>query len=167
MVVTWDAANGRFQFESSLTGANSSVNLTYALAGTVADLGLSVGIGAPGRNASVNADAAAGFQVRVQGSATGDRGSVTLVRGIMNQMEAFLEQFVASSGTLGTRLNGLDQQVDDIEAEAVAFGDRMDLLEERLRIQFAAADALISTLNNTSSFLDRQLESLPGYTNNN
>ena len=36
---------------------------------------------------------------------------------------------------------------------------------DRLKTQFAAADALISQLNSTSSFLDSQLASLPGYTN--
>ena len=55
----------------------------------------------------------------------------------------------------------LDEPTNDLDLET------LDLLEERLRIQFAAADALISTLNNTSSFLDRQLASLPGYTNDN
>jgi flagellar hook-associated protein 2 len=45
----------------------------------------------------------------------------------------------------------------------VEFDDRMDLLEERLRFQFAAADALISELNSTSQFLDQQLAALPGY----
>ena len=33
-----------------------------------------------------------------------------------------------------------------------------------MRFQFAAADALISELNSTSSFLEQQLNTLPGYT---
>lgn len=165
--VTWDAANQRFNIQSDSEGQGSSVNLTYANAGVVSDLGLNVAVGTPGANASAVADPAAGLQLRVQGTSMGERGTVTLVRGVMNQMEAFLKQFVGLSGTLSTRLNSLDEQVGDVEEEAADFGKRMDLLEERLRIQFAAADALISTLNNTSSFLDRQLASLPGYTNDN
>ena len=165
--VIWDAANSRFQFSSASEGNGSTVNLTFAEAGVVSDLGLTVGIGTAGANASSVADAAAGLQLRVQGTEVGERGTVTLVRGVMNQMQAFLDQFVGFGGGLSTRVNSLDEQVDDVNEEATDFGERMDLLEERLRIQFAAADALISTLNNTSNFLDQQLAALPGFTRDN
>jgi flagellar capping protein FliD len=39
----------------------------------------------------------------------------------------------------------------------------MTVLEERLRIQFATADALISQLNSTSNFLDTQLKALTSF----
>jgi flagellar capping protein FliD len=162
--VTFDVANGRFEITSSSTGTQSQVNITSALAGVVADLGLLVGAGEAGRRASTIADSAAGIQLRVQGTDIGERGTVTLVRGVMNQMDAFLNQFVNFGGTLANKLDSLDQQVTAVNEEATQFSKRMDLLEERLRIQFAAADALISTLDNTSQFLDRQLAALPGYT---
>ena len=163
VTATFDSANNRFVLTSDSEGPSSTVNVGFASAGVVADLGLAVGIGTPGSSASINPDAAAGVQIRVQGEAVGERGTITLVRGVMNRMEAFLERFVGAQGALTTRLDGLDESIEDIEEESVTFSERMDLLEERLRLQFAAADALISTLNNTSQFLDRQLATLPGY----
>ena len=103
----------------------------------------------------------------MQGTDVGERGTITLVRGVMNQVETFLRSFTGLTGALTTRVNGLDEQIADVDEESTKFSDRMDLLEERLRIQFAAADALISTLNNTSSFLDSQLANLPGYSRDN
>ncbi len=163
VTVAYDAANSRFTITSQTEGPESNVNLTFAEAGVVTDLGLAVGIGEPGRAATSIADDATGIQLRVQGTDIGERGSVTLVRGVMNRIETFLKSFIDAEGALTTKIASLDEQVEDIEEEATTFADRMDLLEERLRIQFAAADALISTLNNTSQFLDQQLSTLPGY----
>ena len=161
--VAFDTANNRFEISSTSEGLGSNVGITFALGGVVSDLGLSVRQGTTGANASDIADAASGLQIRVQGTQVGERGTVTLVRGVMNRIESFLDNFVSSSGPLDTRLDGLDESIQEIDTEAADFDKRMDLLEERLRIQFAAADALISTLNNTSSFLEQQLASLPGY----
>lgn len=164
VLVIFDSANNRFEITSESTGTGSTVNVTSASAGVVSDLGLNVGIGDPGRRAADVADPAAGIQLRVQGTSVGERGTVTLVRGVMNQIESFLEQFVGFGGGLANKIDSLDEQVEAIESEAAEFAKRMDLLEDRLRLQFAAADALISTLDNTSAFLDRQLAALPGYT---
>ena len=161
--VSFDAANQRFVITSDSDGLGSQVNLTFAEANLVTDFGLNVASGEAGKNASTVSDPASGLQVRVQGTDVGERGTVTLVRGVMNQVETFLRNFTGFSGALSTRVNGLEDQISDVDEEAARFGERMDLLEERLRIQFAAADALISTLNNTSSFLEQQLANLPGF----
>ena len=165
--VNWDAANQRFVITSASEGEESEVNITFAEANLVTDFGLNVGVGEKGKKASTVADPASGLQVRVQGTDVGERGTITLVRGVMNQVETFLRNFTGFTGALTTRVDGLEEQIADVEEESVRFSDRMDLLEERLRIQFAAADALISTLNNTSSFLDQQLANLPGYSRDN
>ncbi|MEM9620773.1 MAG: flagellar filament capping protein FliD [Pseudomonadota bacterium] len=163
VTVAFDAANSRFTITSPSAGAESSVNLTFANAGAASALGLTVGVGQPGRQASSVADPAAGIQLLVQGTEVGERGTVTLVRGVMNQIDSFLTEFTSFGGTLSNKLDSLGERVDDIDEEAADFSTRMDLLEERLRLQFAAADALISTLNNTSEFLDQQLSALPGF----
>ncbi len=161
--VSYDAGNGRFVISSGTTGDSSSVNLTFADAGTVSDLGLTVGQGDKGRAASSIADAAAGIQLLVQGTEVGERGTVTIVRGVMNQIDAYLTEFNSFGGTLANKLDSLGNRIEEIDEEAADFSDRMNLLENRLRTQFAAADALISTLNSTSEFLGQQLSALPGY----
>ena len=162
--VEFDTANNRFEITSATTGVGSRASLTYANAGAVNDLGLTVGIGVAGRNAATLADPAAGIQLRIQGSTVGERGSVTLVRGIMNQIDDFLSEFTKIGGGLANTLSSLDKRNAAIDTEAAEFSKRMNVIEDRLRIQFAAADALISSLNSTSSFLEQQLAALPGYT---
>lgn len=165
--VVFDDANNRFEITSASTGTSSSVDVTFAEAGVVSDLGLVVAQGVDGVNATNIANPAAGFQIQVQGSTIGERGTVTLVRGVMDRLTSYLSQVTQFDGTISNRVSGLETSVADLEEEASEFATRMDLLEERLRLQFAAADALISTLNNTSSFLDQQLATLPGYTRSN
>ena len=163
-VVSFDAANNRLEITSGSEGLGSSVNLTFAQAGTASDLGLAVAQGDAGRNASTRAEPSGGISVRVQGDAVGERGTVTIVRGVMNQLQTFLSDFTGFGGGLNNRINGLGESIDEINEEAADFSARMDLVEARLRTQFAAADALIATLNSTSSFLEQQLASLPGVT---
>ena len=60
--------------------------------------------GSPGKIASTQADPAGGIQLLVQGTKIGDRGTVTLARGVMNQLEAYLSEFVGLSGTLTNKV---------------------------------------------------------------
>ena len=97
------------------------------------------------------------------GGALGERGEVTLVRGVMSQFNRYLAGALAFTGSIQNRVNTLEAELEEIETEGTEFDKRMNALEVRLRTQFAAADALISKLNSTGKFLDQQLASLPGY----
>jgi len=145
-------------------GAKSKVDVVAVGAGVPATLGLSVGIGTAGKSASTVADQAGGLQIQVLGGALGARGEVSLVRGVMSQFNRYLGEALSFTGTLQNRVSTLQSELGEIEEEGKEFESRMELLENRLRTQFASADALISKLNSTSSFLDSQLKSLPGYT---
>ena len=52
-------------------------------------------------------------------------------------------------------------QAKDLADQKTALDARMTALQTRLQTQFAAADALISQLNSTSTFLSQQLSALP------
>ena len=82
----------------------------------------------------------------------------------MSQFNRYLGETLSFTGSLQNRVSTLQSELGEIEKEGKDFDTRMELLENRLRTQFASADALISKLNSTSSFLDSQLKSLPGYT---
>ena len=83
--------------------------------------------------------------------------------GIMNQLDRYLDGVLNLGGTLDNKLATLEARMADLDNESQSFDDRMNALEDRLRLQFAAADALISQLNSTSTFLEQQLSSLPGF----
>lgn len=159
--VQFDPGTNRLRLRSDSTGLESRIDLIAVDAAFGALSGLAAGSGTAGSAAGRRDDPAGGTQIRVSGGEAGNRGTITLVRGVMNQLNAFLDDTLSSSGTLGNKVEGLQERISDIEEESADFGKRMDLLEARLRLQFASADALISQLNNTSQFLDRQLASLP------
>jgi flagellar hook-associated protein 2 len=83
----------------------------------------------------------------------------------MNQLDRYLDSALNLGGTFDNKLRTLEARMADLDEESQSFDERMDALEERLRFQFAAADALISQLNSTSTYLDQQLKALPGYNN--
>lgn len=165
--VTFDDTRNRFVVTSDRLGSDSSVSFTDVPAGTATALGISVGVGVAGRNATRVGDPAGGIQLKVLGGVAGERGSVSLVRGVMNRIDRYLTDALSFSGTFRGKTASLEAQIEKLEKERVSFNTRMSALEARLRTQFAAADALISQLNNTSRYLDQQLSALPMLNRNN
>jgi len=167
VTVTFDTATNRLAIKSDSTSNGSTVAVTGIAPAAIDSLGLTVGSGEPGVPEGKVSDPASGAQIQVIGGDAGPRGSVTLVRGVMNQLDRYLDTVLNLGGTLDTKLNTLEARMADLDSEAESFDDRMDALEDRLRLQFAAADALISQLNSTSNFLEQQLSSLPGFSDDN
>ena len=161
VTVRYDTAAQRFVITSKRTGLASSVALTDVPAGTGTALGLATGHAIAGRNATTVNDPAGGAQIRVLGGATGARGSITLVRGVMNRIDQYLNDALSFTGLFQDKTNTLNDELAKNDKDQQAFDDRMTALETRLKTQFAAADALISQLNTTSSYLTQQLGSMP------
>jgi flagellar hook-associated protein 2 len=159
--VTYDTTRSRFVMTSTKVGAGSGITLIDVPEATTTALGLAAGGGIAGRDATTVGDAAGGIQIKVLGGPTGDRGTVALVRGVMNRIDRYLGDMLSFTGTIRGKTDSLTAQVDKLEQERAAFDDRMTALEARLRTQFAAADAIISQLNSTSQYLDQQLSALP------
>lgn len=159
--VSFDGVNGRLTLTSDSSGRASNVSISSIASGVEAALGLTAGAGTAGKAAGRSDDPAGGIQIRVSGGETGPRGEVTLVRGIMNQLDRYLDNTLGFGGSIDAKLGTLEGLLSEVDAEEGRFNTRINNLEERLRIQFAAADALISQLNSTSSFLESQLAALP------
>jgi flagellar hook-associated protein 2 len=160
VTVAFDAARGAFTITSDKKGLGSSIAFTDVPAATQTALGIAVGSGTAGRDATTINDRASGLQVRIAGGDVGDRGRVTFTRGAMNGIDRYLTATLGFRGAFGTKVDSLEAQVAKLDEEKARFDARMTALEQRLRTQFAAADALISQLNSTSSYLDQQLKNL-------
>lgn len=166
VAVSFNTSTSAFEITSASKGASSRVDVISTAANVSADLGLAVGSGTVGKRASTVADPASGLQIQVLGGDVGARGDVSVIRGVMSRFDRFLDDLLAFDGGLANKISSLESLKTDIDDEAADFEKRMGLLEDRLRTQFAAADALISQLNSTGSFLDSQLANLPGYSSN-
>jgi flagellar hook-associated protein 2 len=79
----------------------------------------------------------------------------------MNRIDQALNNALSFGGLFANKQTSLDAQAKDLADQKTAFDARMTALTTRLQTQFAAADALISQLNSTSTFLSQQLNALP------
>ena len=66
------------------------------------------------------------------------------------------------NGTIDTRTSGLGDRLLDIADQREALDRRLGALETRLRAQFAAMDAIVGSLQTTSTFLTQQFDALSG-----
>lgn len=161
--VDYDVGQNRLLITGSNVGSQAQLQLSGISESLSALTGLASDLRGEGTKEASQPDAAAGLQIQVLGGETGSRGTATVVRGVMNQLTRFLDTALSSNGALDNKTDLLDSRLAELDEESADFSKKMDNLEERLRIQFAAADALISQLNNTGSFLTQQLANLPGF----
>ncbi|MEM9401845.1 MAG: flagellar filament capping protein FliD [Pseudomonadota bacterium] len=87
--------------------------------------------------------------------------------GFATRLAATTETFLQSDGILQIRTDGLDSQVERINEQRERLELRLTSLEERLFRQYNALDSLLAELSNTSTFLNAQLQNLPGFTRDN
>lgn len=176
--VSFDAASDRLVITSDRYGSASTAEFTAVDTNTQAELGFAValvgtaGLDTVGTINTISASGsgrfmtgagdAAGLKLEVLGGATGSRGTVTFTRGYADRLITLIDDFLKSDGTLDTRLDGIQETIDDITADREALNRRLETLEARLLAQFNAMDSLIAQLSTTSNFLTQQLSSLPG-----
>ena len=103
-----------------------------------------------------------GLDVEVTGGSTGVRGSVTVGKGFAARLDAVLEGFLSSGGTLSSRTDGIGRSIKDLDQQRTALERRLVDVEARYRAQFTALDVMLSNMTQTSNFLTQQLAALNG-----
>jgi flagellar hook-associated protein 2 len=168
--VAFDGANNRFLINSQAYGASSTVEITES---TAADLGLAVaagvvGVDLAGTIGGVAAEgdgqfltASNGLKLFIEGGVSGDLGTVSFSRGLIEKLDSVLAGLLDSDGSLKAKTDGLQKSLDLIGEERLTLADRVAKFEERLLSRFNAMDALLGRIQNTGAFLTQQLDSLP------
>lgn len=85
--------------------------------------------------------------------------------GIAVRFNTAMEAIVGFGGTIAARTDGISGSIKDISSNRDLLNGRLTQIENRYRRQFAALDALVSRLNQTSGFLTQALANLPGTSN--
>lgn len=73
------------------------------------------------------------------------------------RLDALVRSYLKVDGIITAREDGLDARLDDVHERQAALERRLVMVEERLRAQFAALDALVGRLRATSDYLSNQL----------
>ncbi len=175
--VSYDAGNRRFVVTSSAYGSSSNVSFAVVDTNTAAQLGFSVtageaGLDVTGRINGIEAegkgqflfgaegDASEGLQVKILGGNLGDRGNVSLVRGVADRLDDLVRTLSGADGALADKLQGLNERLDKLGAEQKKLVDRMERLEVFYLKKFNAMDALVAQFKSTGAFLTQQLKAL-------
>jgi flagellar hook-associated protein 2 len=181
VTVSLDGSN-QLVLNSDTYGTSSKVEVVSVDTNTVAQLGLSVGVGTDGVNVegTINGVAATGsgqtlsaatdddsqgIRLTIEGTATGDRGTVTYIEGVGEQLVDFITNAISIEGALTAKTDTLNQQLALIAEERTDLEERIETLTSRLARQFTAADILINQLNSTQDFISAQLNALAGGNN--
>ena len=88
--------------------------------------------------------------------------------GYATRLNSMLDGFTSSNGILATRTASIQNQLSNLSQESAALTARMNVYAAQLRQQYTALDTLMSSLNNTSSYLTSSLKALEStYTGSN
>ncbi|MCK5188726.1 MAG: flagellar filament capping protein FliD, partial [Methylococcales bacterium] len=168
-------ADGKLQITSALYGDKSSVEITGIEGAN--DLGLAIGEGTSGTDVkgtigSQEADSlgtiltgrgdAEGMILEFSGGSAGNRGSVFFNRGIADQLDSLISNFLKSDSLIDSRTTGLNTRIDRLNEQRTELNEKMDTLEARLFKQFNAMDQIVAQLQSTGTYLEQQLANLPG-----
>lgn len=82
--------------------------------------------------------------------------------GFATSFKSLTEFYTESDGIIQGRIDSKNSQLSKLDDERLAFTRRIDALEDRLFAQYNAMDLLVAGLNSTSSYLQQQLDNMPG-----
>ena len=174
-------SNGVLSFTSQRYGASSSVLVTggNAEAGLVGSApstttGVDVagtldGVAFTGAGQTATGAVgtpAEGLKLTIAGGATGARGSVAFNRGIAASMNDLLTQFLdPDTGLIQTASKGLTDSIADVKKREDDWTPRLAAIRARYTAQYNAMDALVASMNSTSSYLTQQITAIQSMTN--
>jgi flagellar hook-associated protein 2 len=87
-------------------------------------------------------------------------------QGVAVRFNNWLNQTLASNGLLSNRLDSFADNISSLDDQRTAIEARLVTIEARYRKQFSALDALVSSMSQTSAFLEQQLANLPSSSRN-
>lgn len=146
---------------SSFTGTVSSGTAGQDIAGTLNGI---AGTGSGQTLTGTTGSDAEGLAILVTGNAIGARGTINFSRGYAYQLNNLVNGFINSAGTIAGTTDGVNRSIKEIGKQREILNSRLFDVEARYRAQFTALDRIVSSLNNTSSFLTQQLSALTGTT---
>lgn len=175
--VSYDADNRRFVLTSATYGSSSSVAFVAVDTNTAAELGFNLGAGSAGQEVAgklggveavgrgqfltgAEGSASEGLELKILGGVPGDRGSVTLVRGVADRLDDLIRTLGETGGLLSGKMDSLNQRLAKLAEQQQRLNERMEQLESFYLKKFNAMDALVAQFKSTSDYLTQQLEAL-------
>lgn len=171
--ISVSAATGALVFTSATTGASSAIDITDLSTALNGYFGINSGTATAGADRTVTVDDVAaepiGASWRItDGNAKGLilgidsfplSSSVIATRSMTSMISGYLDDVLASSGFISSKLITLNDNVAEKQAELVDLEDKMENLRERYMKQYAAMESMVSSLKKTGDYLTSFMDS--------
>lgn len=82
--------------------------------------------------------------------------------GFATSIDELADFYTDTDGIIQTRIDSRESQLERLDDDRINFARKMEALESRLLSQYNAMDLLVANLNSTSSFVQAQLDNMPG-----
>ncbi|MSP71114.1 MAG: hypothetical protein EXR76_02785 [Myxococcales bacterium] len=99
-------------------------------------------------------------EVVIADDTSGLLGRVRIVDGLGESLPDVLDTFMAGRGILKSRTAGLTATIEDLEAQIVKQGLRLEKVETRIRRQFTSLEVTMGQLQATGAFVTAQLAAM-------
>jgi len=103
---------------------------------------------------------AEGLALEITGGAAGDRGTVSFTQGYAYQLNNLATSFMGKDGLITSKSEGLSTSIKSTTKERERMVERLTDMEKRYRAQFVALDAMLTSMQSTSNYLQQQLAAL-------
>ncbi|OGS90544.1 MAG: hypothetical protein A2Z95_00020 [Gallionellales bacterium GWA2_60_18] len=139
-------------FMGTVTTGSSGVDVAGTIGGASAS-------GSGQILSAVNGDPV-GLSIVISGGALGARGTLNYSQGYATTLSKWSTAMLASDGSIASVTSGVNNTIKDIGKRRSDLETRLIEVEKRYRAQFTALDAMLTSMNNTSTFLTQQLADL-------
>lgn len=160
-----EANKGVLFGDTALNGLLSQLRQAVSESGVAA---LGVSTGAPSATVSSSSDSVIGhltldeakLSAALESDLTGTRAKLTGKNGLGERLDKILEPNLGSRGSISERLSSVAAESSRIGDAMSALDTRLEMREERLRIQFAMMESALSKAKTESEWLNGQLAGL-------
>ncbi|BBJ22509.1 flagellar filament capping protein FliD [Candidatus Nitrotoga sp. AM1P] len=167
-VLSVTAANYGSGSSVAITGGNGALDLMGGapiqtagvnVAGTIG------GITATGSGQTLTATSGdpQDLSISINGGVLGARGMLNYSQGYAYSLNKWSTSILAGDGVLVSRTNGINKSIADIGNQRTTLQARLVGIEQRYRMQYSALDAMLTSMNQTSTYLTQQLANLPKF----
>jgi flagellar hook-associated protein 2 len=105
-----------------------------------------------------------GLTLLVAGSSTGNRGTVSLTKGIASRLDDLLAFITKTGGLIDSRSQSLQQEIDYFDQRIAELQTRLAQEQERLYAKFTAMESALGALQRQSTWLSSQFDALTNLT---
>jgi flagellar hook-associated protein 2 len=99
-----------------------------------------------------------GLSILVSGSTTGSRGTISITKGVTEQLEELLDFFTASvTGNIPVRIDNVESSIDFIDDRIDRQEARLESKRERLTKQFVNMETTLAALQAINNFISQSL----------